>query len=420
MNRLLIALAFLPLLCLAQTPKDVRAVAKQGQSAVPTVAKYLNSDSLDTRLETVKQLIILGGRETIDPLISATRDADPEMQIRATDGLVNYYLPGYVKTGLGSSVVRAGATIKAKFTETNDQTIDAFVIVRPEVITALGVLARGGNGMDPRANACRAIGILHGQAALPDLYEALRSKDNNVMYEALIAMQKIGDPSAGPQVVYLLRDLDDRVQSAAIETVGLTRTKEALPSLRAIVASPRNARAGRSALSAIAMMPDPSDHALFQTELASKDERRRTAADEGLARLNNPADAPLVEKSWHEEEKMLPRLAAAFAITQQGKLDLSEEGAFRYLINTLGQASYKDVAYAYLVESARQKRVLDALYKPLEEGTRDEKIQLSRVLAASGDQSSIPYLDKISRDPEKDVAQEGLRSLRSLRARLGV
>src|SRR6201999_1265168 len=104
-----------------------------GQQAIPTVAQYLNSTSVDTRIEAIKQLIALSGKETIDPLIRGTRDVDPEVQIRATDGLVNYYLPGYVKQGLGSSLVRAGASIRAKFSDTNDQTIDAFVTVRPDV-----------------------------------------------------------------------------------------------------------------------------------------------------------------------------------------------------------------------------------------------------------------------------------------------
>jgi HEAT repeat protein len=420
MCRSVVVFFLFSLACFSQTPKDVRAVAKQGQSAIPTVAQYLDSASLDTRLEVVKQLIQLGGKDTLDPLIRATHDADPEMQIRASDGLVNFYVPGYVRTGLGSSVIRAGTSIKAKFSDSNDQIVDPFVIVRPDVITALGQLARGGNGMDPRANACRAIGVLRGRDALPDLIEALRSKDDNVMYESLAAMEKIRDPSAGPQIVYLLRDLNDRVQSTATEAVGILRTKEALPSLRSIVSSPRNARTGRAALSALAMMPDPSDHALLLSELGSKDEKMRTAGDEGLGRLAVPDDSPLLEKSWHDEDKMLPRLAAAFAIVMEGKLDLSDEGPFRYLINTLNQASYKEVASAYLIEASRQSRVLAALYGPLGEGTRDEKIQLSRVLAASGDQGSIPYLEKLSRDPDKDIAQEGLRSLRSLRARLGV
>ena len=112
----------------------MRLAAKPGASAIPTVAQYLNSQAVDTRVEVVKQLIAIGGKDTIDPLIRATRDVDPEVQIRATDGLVNYYLPGYVKQGLGSTLVRAGASIKARFSDNNDQVIDPFVIVRPDVI----------------------------------------------------------------------------------------------------------------------------------------------------------------------------------------------------------------------------------------------------------------------------------------------
>jgi HEAT repeat protein len=420
MRRLLVAVCIFPLAAFAQAPKDVRAVAKQGPNAIPTVAQYLNSQRVDTRVEVVKQLVALGGRETIDPLIRATRDSDPEVQIRATDALVNYYLPGYVKTGLGSTLVRAGVSIKTRFSDANDQIVDPFVMVRPDVITALGQLARGGASMDVRANACRAIGILRGDAALPDLIDALRTKDNNVMYEALAAMEKIRDPAAGPKITYLLRDLDDRVQSTAIETAGLLRSTDALPTLRGIVMNPRNSKAERAALFAIAMMPEPVDRDLLLRDLDSKDEKLRSASAEGLGRIGNPADIPALTKLWQDEEKMLPRLAACFALVMEGKLDLAEDGPFRYLINTLNQASYHDVAYAYLVEAARRKPVLLALYGVIPDGTRDEKIYLARVLSVSGDADSVPYLDKLSRDMDNDVAQEGLRALRSLRARLGI
>lgn len=420
MRRLIFAVCLCPFASLAQTPKDVRAVAKDGQVAIPKVAAYLNSASIDTRVEAVRQLIALGGKDTIDPLILATRDADPEMQIRATDGLVNYYIPGYVKRGLGSSLVRAGNSIRARFSDVNDLTVDPFVIVRPDVITALGQLTRGGASLDARANACRAVGILRGRAALPDLIDALRSKDNNIMYESIVAMRKIGDPSAGPKVLYLLRDLDDRIQGTAIETVGLLRTKEALPSLRAIVNSPRNGKAERSALYAIAMMPEPVDRGLFERELSAKDDKLRAGAAEGLGRLGNPSDVPALETVWHDEDSMLPRLASAFALVMEGKLDLSEESPFRYLIFTLNSAAYGDTAYVYLLEAARRKPVLTALYGPIADGTKDEKIYLARTLSASGDRDSIPYLEKASRDTDPEVAREGLRSLRSLRARLGV
>src|ERR1700704_4120667 len=116
----------------------------------------------------------------------------PEIQIRATDGMVNVYLPGFIKTGLSGTLSRAGASVRGKFTDTNDQAIDPFVQVRPDVIAALGRLARGGASLESRANAARAIGVLRGRAAIPDLVEALRSKDDKLMYESLVALQKIG------------------------------------------------------------------------------------------------------------------------------------------------------------------------------------------------------------------------------------
>src|SRR5207302_9058262 len=170
--------------------------------------------------------------KALDPLVRAARDNDPEIQIRATDGLVNFYLPGYVKTGLSGTLQRAGNSVKGKFTDTNDQIIDTFVQVRPDAIEALGKVARGGASIEARANAARAVGILRGQAAIPDLVEALHSKDNRVMYESLVALQKIRDPSVAPRITFLLRDLEERIQVAALETTGILRSREAAPDVR--------------------------------------------------------------------------------------------------------------------------------------------------------------------------------------------
>ena len=403
-----------------QTVKDVRAAAKQGSAGIPDLTRYFSGGSLEVRVEIVRQLINIGGKDSIGPLIQATRDNDAEVQIRSTDGLVNFYLPGYVKTGLGSSLRRVGSSIKGRFVDNNDQVIDAFVVVRPDVISAVGSLARSGANMDSRANAARAVGVLRGKAALPDLVYALKSKDNDVMYESLLAIQKIRDPEAGPKVVYLLRDLDDRVQSAALETVGLLRTKDALPALRAIVNAPRNAKSERAALASIAYMPDDSDRSLLTRYLVNKDEKLRAQAAEGLGRVANKADEPALEKLWQEEGKMPPRLASAFALVMEGRLSISESSPLQYLVNTLNSAAYKNVAEAYLEEAARVPEVRTSLYGPLGQGTRDEKMQLAKVFAASGDAESVAQLDRLSRDNDKDVATEGLRALRSLKSRLGM
>src|SRR2546427_3963478 len=125
-------------------PKDVRELAKNGgPGALPKLQEILKNPDLEIRIEAVKQIVDVGTARSIDPLLVATRDNDPEIQIRATDGLVNFYMPGYVKTGLSSSIRRVGTSIKNHFTDTNDQVIDAYITVRPEVIDALGKLARG-------------------------------------------------------------------------------------------------------------------------------------------------------------------------------------------------------------------------------------------------------------------------------------
>src|SRR5689334_2764253 len=244
-------------------PKDVREIGKAGSSALPRLQELLKNPSTDVRVEAVKQITSIGTLPSLDALILASRDNDPEVQVHATDGLVNFYLPGYVQTGFAASVKRVGTSVKGHFTDTNDQVIDPFLTARPDVVTAIGALVRGGASMDVRANAARAVGILRGKEAVPDLLAALRTKDSSVLYESLIALQKIRDESAGPQISFLLRDLDQKVQLAAIETTGLLRNQEAIPALIEVLNRAKDAKVRRAALGSMAMMPDAKSRPLF-------------------------------------------------------------------------------------------------------------------------------------------------------------
>ena len=401
-----------------QRARAVRDLGKQGDDAIPKIASYAGDPDLNVRIEAVKALVDIGGPKTLDPLVRAARDNDPEIQIRATDGLVNFYLPGYVKTGLSGTLQRAGSSVKGKFTDTNDQIIDAFVQVRQDVIEALGKLARGGASLDTRANAARAVGILRGQAAIPDLIEALHSKDDQVMYESLVALQKIRDPSAAPRIAFLLRDLEEKIQVAALETTGILRNREAGRDVRDALEHARTPRVRKAALTALAMIADPADHPIFMRYLPDKDDGLRAAAAEGLARLANPADRTAVDKAFGDEHKMSPRLSDAFAMVSLGNLDTGEFSPLRYLVNTLNVRAYRGVAIAFLTELGRDPKTRQAIYPLLTRATKDEKIQLSIMLARSGDRESVPYLEALSVDPDPEVQQEGIRSLRTLRARL--
>lgn len=393
-------------------------MGKAGSSAIPRLTELLSNPDRDVRIEAVKQITEIGPPQSLDPLIQATRDADPEVQIVATDGLVNFYLPGYVKTGLGASLHKVGTGIKGRFTDTNDQVIDPYITVRPDVVAALGKLVRSGASLDARANAARAVGILRGKGALPDLIDATHSKDTQLIYESLVAIEKIRDESAGPQVEFLIHDFNGKVQATAIEAVGLLRDMAAVPALTQVLNRGKDAKVRRAALTAIAMLPEQSSRAVYAQYLTDKDDRLRAAAAEGFARLRDKADLPMLEKAWQDEAKPQPRLSIAFAEVMDGKTELSEFSPLQFLINNLDSAAYNGEAYPFLVELARAPAVRALLYQPMESGTKAEKIGLARVLGRSGDQSSLAPLQKLSNDPDSEVAQAALTAVRNLQARL--
>jgi HEAT repeat protein len=402
--------------------KAVREYGKQGGSAIiPKLATYLADPDLDVRLEAVKAIVNIGTQYGLDPLIRALGDIDPEIQIRAADGLVNFYVPGYVQTGGGltSSIRRAGSAIKSRFTDTNDQIVDPWIQVRPEVISALGKVVRAGAGMDSRANAARAIGVLRGRAAIPDLIDTLQTKNSQVIYEVLVALQKIHDPSAAPSIEFLLRDLDDRVQSAALETVGLLQDRAAIPAVHDALDHARSVKVRRAALEALALMPDASLRDVFRTWLTSTDDFLRASAAEGLGRLKDADDKPALEKMFSDETKTGPRLAAAFGLAELEKLDMSALAPLRYLVYNLNIAAWRGVARPYLVELARDQTVRQALYPALTlpDATKDEKTGLAEVLAASGGADSVAPLQALSRDQDADVARAALRALQAVQAR---
>jgi len=398
-------------------PKDVRDIARAGSSAIPKLQELLSNPSVDVRAEAVRQITEIGPPHSLDPLIQASRDGDPVVQMLAADGLVNFYMPGYVKRGMTGTIDRIGLSIKSKFTDTNDQVIDAYIRVRPDVIAALGAQLRSGD-LDVRANAARALGILRGKAAVPDLVDATRSKDSTLIYESLVALEKIRDLSAGPSVEFLLRDFDPKVQIAAIETVGILRDEHAVAPLADVISQTDNLKVKRSALTSLAMLPNPTYRGIFLQYFHDKDDRLRAAAAEGLGRLKNPLDMPALQQAWKDESKPGVRLSLAFAQVMLGNTELSQFSPLQFLINNLNLAAYNGSALPLLVELAREPRVRAALYTAMPGGTKDEKIGLARALGASGDAESIAQLKKLVDDQDPAVAQAGLDATRSIQARM--
>jgi uncharacterized protein YceH (UPF0502 family) len=100
-----------------------------------------------------------------------------------------------------------------------------------------------------------------------------------------------------------------------------------------------------------------------------------------------------------------------------GRTQMAEFSPLQHLVNSLNSSSYHGIAYPFLVELARDPAIRKNLYQPLTNGTKDERLYLARVMARSGSAVDVPVLEKVSRDADPEVAQEGLRAMRNLQAR---
>lgn len=403
-----------------QRMKTVRELAKGGSAAIPQLQAYFTDPDREVRDEAVRTIASIGTQYSLDALAKALQDNDPQVQIDAADGIVNFYVPGYMQTGITGSIKKFGTSVKSRFTDTNDQVVDATIErdVRPEVIKALGRVARGGTSMEARAHAARALGVLRGRAAKEDLVAAVKSKDDQVIYEALIALQKIRDTSAGPQVGFLINDPKEKVQITAIETAGVLENRQAIPDLKQVLERSGSTKVQRAALSAIAMMPDPANRPLYSTYFNAPDDGLRAASAEGYARLHNRDDAAALGKAYDQERKTGPKLAQAFALVNEGHTEMTDNSPLQYLLGSLDSKQYRNTVIPYLTEAARDQQVRAALYPALSTANKEQKTGLAQVLAVSGDRDSIAPLELLSKDSDPEVAAQGLRALRVVKGRV--
>ncbi len=404
------------------TPKQriatIRGLGKRGGDAVPALSAYLGDPDRDIRVEAVKAIIKVGGEPTLTPLVKATHDADREVDIWATDGLVNFYLPGYVTRGMTGPLTHGLRQAKSVFGTRNDQVIAPDVTVRPDVAQALGDEVTHAADFDARTNAARAAGILRAQPAVPALAGSLRAHESQLIFESLVALQKIKDPSAGPAVSPVTRDLDERIQITALQTVGLLRSQPSAPDIRDALKTAKDVKVRRAALSALASLGLAEDRHTFLQYLSDSDADLKVAALEGLGRVREPDDFPELQAAYNEPNADWEvHLAAAFALVSEGKVDTAEFSPLPYLIESLGTKGKSETAGAYLTELARRDDVENGLLSEIKRTSHDQKLALCSVLGQSQTEKAIPVLTDLTRDIDPDVALAASRALKTIQAR---
>jgi len=389
-----------------------RQMGKAGDAAaVPALAALITDPSEKVRREVVVALASLRAPQSLDPLIAATKDQDPKVQVLAIQSLAGYYSGEMPSAGFTGFWRRTWRTAKSRFVEESVR-IDPGVQVDPKVVTALVAVLSDTRALEPSRWAADALGILVAKTAVPDLIKAANSPDPELAVEALNALVKIRDRSAGPQLVNLL-DADSKdVKRQAAVTVGILRTKDALPKLQSMHENNPDRAVRQKALEGLAYLGSPISAPLFIKALWSPEKNLRILGAEGLARAREASTLPDLEKAVQVEKDAESKLAIEYAITALGKGDYLSA-----VVNELGSKLRGNSAQAYLTELSQDASFLPRLYPYLNSQASDVRRRLCTVLMFTGDASSVEHLERLSRDPNGDVATEALRALRAVRQR---
>jgi HEAT repeat protein len=393
-------------------PRRVAAARDLGiaryQPAIPALLPLAGDPDASVRRQVEFTFEEMNDIRVLPGLVQLTADSEPDIRDRSVHALVNLHLPR--NTGPTAALLKLGSLINPWSDEHADTVIEPDVPVDVSVVAALR--ARMIDTEDAiRRSTSRALGILHSDAAIPELLVAAgQDRDSEVRFEAVRALRKIGDASIGDRLVPMLNLNMDRVRNEIITTLGSLRYREAMPELTRIFEQAKAGDRSRTlALSALADIADPASQPLFLGVKADKDASIRLYANEGLARLGDPSLGIAMSADRLVEKNARVRTAQAFALLRIGREEYLGE-----LVRELGPTATRDLAREYLLEIPAAER--PALFATSSKNAT-VRAELADVFGLMKDQSALPALQDLERDPDSDVSRNAERAVRRITAR---
>ena len=377
------------------------------QPAIPALLPLTEDPDPTVRRQVEIALEEMGDIRVLPGLVRFTADSEAAIRDRAIQALVNLHLPR--ANGPTAALVKLGNLINPWADEYSDAIVEPDIPVDPSVVTALR--ARVSDPEDKiRRHASRGLGIVHADAAVPELLVAVeKDRDPDVRFEAVRALRKIGDASVADRLLPILDLTVDRVRNEVITTLGSLKYRGAVPDLTRIFEQAKPGERARTlALSALADIADPVSRPVFLTAKDEKDVNIRLYATEGLARLADPSLGTTMSADRLVEKN--PRVQAAQAF---GLLRMEREEYLDELVRALGRQATRELAREYLLETAPAQR--PALF-----GNRAKsatvRAELAEVFGLMGDRSALPALEELQRDSDSDVARNAERAVRRITA----
>lgn len=277
---------------------------------------------------------------------------------------------------------RRGINIVNPFLDTNDRAmIDPSVEVDDRITTALAKVALTDRSETMRTGAVRALGVLRGEAAVPELVKAMQ-QDRTVRIDVLKTFIKFGNTDNGKYAVPYFNATDRDVREQAIAAAGELHSKEAIPELLAQYNN--NPEWRKASLHALAQIPAKEAEGIFVQNLRHEDEERQQYANEGLARIGADKYTEEVSKLRLTEKKNRVLLAQAFALYKFGRKEY-----LLYIVEKSDSGALDDQAESYLREVSDPSD----LYAYLNQGTTKRRGKVAEALGYAGTSETIPKLE---------------------------
>src|SRR5215510_6128338 len=182
-----------------------------------SVAARKDEDA-DVREEALQSLGMIKDFSAMPEMIDGLKDLKPDVRAIAIRSLVALYTEHDIEFITNR---RTGWHLFNPFLDTSDhEIIEPYIKVDPAIVTAIGESARGDRDRNVRISAIRGIGVLRGAIAIPHLADALNA-DQDVRIEVLRAFIKIGDQSAGENLIPFFRDSDHKIRTQAMVAAGM-------------------------------------------------------------------------------------------------------------------------------------------------------------------------------------------------------
>lgn len=269
------------------------------KSAAPALVRALSGDPhFAVRAASARALGGLADARTVEPLVDASRDADPLVASSALKALRAFNTPGSVE---------ALAPLLEQGEPLTSLALDAFVAAQAQMPTAYPVLlARVGHA--DAAVAAKARGAIEALAEGPRtaaLLGLLHTGSVEAQHEAarMLATHP-AKAAAAPLLDYAAAPgLDHTLQDALMPAVQAHRAHVDVGALQAMAADAKAPLPVRtSSIAKLGLLPDAANTAILLTALTDRNARIRMAAARMLAALDD-ARVPAALRRAHKRER---------------------------------------------------------------------------------------------------------------------